>query len=436
MELELQKVVLSALVSDRDLMAITSSMLKPSYFDTSLKKPVKFLIDYFEKYRDVPKHAVMKAETGLALEDIGRLSRADFEFLSKETATFCRNRAVAEKIISGPTYLEKGDFGGLIEGLKEAIAVGLQQDLGMDYFKDPEERLRQTLITEAKISTGWPELDLALGGGIGRQELLMFAANSGVGKSMTMLNLARNLLAKGLNGVYISLEMAEGVVSKRLDSMISKIGQDSLLKELNKVAAEVEKAAGKMGKFIIKRMPENRTNVNHIRSYLQQLEQATGFRPDFIVVDYIDIMGTTHSVSHDNLFIKDKFVTEEVRSLGFDFNAIMISASQLGRGAIDAEKVSQAHIQGGISKINTADYVVALRQDDLMRAAGEMGMEILKSRNSGGVNKKLLMGWDPVSLVISSNSKDTPQLKVTKKPGVVLETPASGKNGIMSLISD
>lgn len=434
MDLETQKVVLSAIVSDRDLMALTSPMLKPSYFDTSLKKSVKFLLEYFEKYRDVPKHVVFTAQTGIKIEDIGKLSRADFEYLSKETATFCQERAITEAMIKGPDYLEKGDFGGLIQTLKDAIAVGLQQDLGMDYFKNPEERLRQTLISEAKISTGWQELDDALGGGIGRQELLMFAANSGVGKSMTMLNLARNLLLKGLNGVYISLEMAEGVVSKRLDSMISKVGQDSLLKELNKVAAEVEKASGKMGKFIIKRMPENRTNVNHIRSYLQQLEQATGFRPDFIVVDYIDIMGTTHSVSLENLFVKDKFVTEEVRSLGFDFNAIMISASQLGRGAIDAEKISQSHIQGGISKINTADYVVALKQDDLMRSAGEMGMEILKSRNSGGVNKKLLMGWDPVSLVISSLNKNG--LTVTKKkPGVVLESPGSNK-GVMSLISD
>jgi len=100
---------------------------------------------------------------------------------------------------------------------------------------------------------------------------------------------------------------------------------------MKEVATRLEKASTKMGKFIIKRMPENRTNANTIRSYLQQLEQSTGFTPDFIVVDYIDIMGTSMSISYDNLFVKDKYVTEEVRSLGFDFNAVVISASQLGR---------------------------------------------------------------------------------------------------------
>jgi replicative DNA helicase len=230
-----------------------------------------------------------------------------------------------------------------------------------------------------------------------------------------MLNLAKNLLAQGLNGVYISLEMSEGIVSKRLDSMITHVGQEQLLKDMQKVAAMVENAAEKMGKFIIKRMPENRTTAASIASYLIQLEQATGFTPDFIIGDYLDIMGTIQKVSLDNLFIKDKYVTEEFRALGFDFNAIMISASQLGRFAIDAEKLNQAHIQGGISKINTSDATIAIKQDDLMRASGELYYECLKSRNSGGVGKRVLLGWDPVSLNVSSLKKSGEQLQFVKK---------------------
>ena len=148
---------------------------------------------------------------------------------------------------------------------------------------------------------------------------------------MTMLNLARNFLAQGLNGVYISLEMGEATVSKRLDSMISHIAQGDLFKDMHKVADSISKASKKFGQFRIKRFPENRTNVNDIRGWLTQLEQASGFKPDFIIVDYIDIMGTTAAVSLDNMFTKDKYVTEEIRSLGFDYNCIMVSAAQLGR---------------------------------------------------------------------------------------------------------
>lgn len=415
MELEKQKLLVSVLAGNRDLMALCSGIIKPSYFDPSLKKSVRFLKEYFEKYKDVPRAPVVRAETGLVLDEVGEINKGEMKFVSEEIETFCRNRAMTEAILSGPELIQKGDFGQVLTVLKDAISVGLIKDLGMDYFMNPEERLKNTLVTQARISTGWAELDDLTGGGLGRQELIMFAANSGGGKSMTMLNLGKNLLAQGLNGVYISLEMSESVVSKRLDSMISMIGQDNLLKEMQKVASLIEKAGGKMGKFIIKRMPENRTNINTIRSYLLQLEQATGFKPDFIIVDYIDIMGTTMSISMDNLFVKDKYVTEEVRSLGYDFDCIMISASQLGRGAIDAEKLSQAHIQGGISKINTSDYTIGIKQDDLMRASGEIYFEGLKTRNSAGTGVRKLLGWDPISLNITSLQKKDGQLQLNRK---------------------
>lgn len=441
MEVDKQRLVLSCLAANRELMALCSGIIKPSYFDPSLKKTVRFMQEYFEKYKDVPKLATIRAEGGIPLEDAGVITKADIAYVSHEVEEFCQNRAITEAIIAGPELLQKGDFGQILETLKLAISVGLQKDIGIDYFADPEERLKLTLDSTQRISTGWPEVDDLLGGGIARQELILFAANSGGGKSMNMLNLGKNLLAQGLNGVYISLEMGEGVVSKRLDSMITHIGQDALLKEMSRAASLIENAAAKMGRFIIKRMPENRTNINTIRSYLQQLEQSTGFRPDFIIVDYIDIMGTTHKIALDNLFVKDKYVTEEVRSLGFDFNAIMISASQLGRTAIDAEKLNQAHIQGGISKINTSDYTIGIKQDDLMRAAGELYFECLKSRNSGNVGKRVLLGWDPVSLNVVSLQKNKDQLKFTKKSKTVVLGTADTvfekpkENSILSLMN-
>lgn len=425
MDLEKQRLVLSLISSNRDLMALCAGIIKPSYFDPSLKKTVKFLHEYFDKYKDVPKLQTIRAETGIVLEDAGKIERADIKYVSEEVEVFCRNRAVVEAFVEGSALIEgpKQDFGKIIQMMKDAISVGLAKDSGIDYFKDPEERLRKTLINEAKISTGWPELDVLLGGGLSRQELILFAASSGGGKSMTMLNLAMNLLSQGLNGVYITLEMAEGVVSKRADSMISLVSQENLLRELQKVAFAIEKAGLSMGKFFIKRMPENRTNINMIRSYILQLEQQFGFRPDFIIVDYVDIMGTTHAISLDNLFIKDKYVTEEIRSLGFDFDSIMISASQLGKHAAKVEQLTQADIQGGSSKINTSDYAVAIKQDDLMRASGEIWFDILKSRNSSGTGKRILLGWDPISLRITSLQTSKSDLQLNKKkPSTILRT--------------
>ena len=43
------------------------------------------------------------------------------------------------------------------------------------------------------------------------------------------------------------------------------------------------------GELYIKRMPESTTTANHIRAYLKEFEQTKGFKPDIIIVDYLDI---------------------------------------------------------------------------------------------------------------------------------------------------
>ena len=234
---------------------------------------------------------------------------------------------------------------------------------------------------------------------------MTLVANSGGGKSVGMLNLGYNLLEQGLNGVYITLEMRDSVVAKRTDSMISKIAGVDLQDHLEEVVRKVEELGERAGRFFIKRMREGTTTANDIIAYLRQLESVHGFKPDFVIVDYLDIMSPIQKGHGDNLFIKDKFVSEEVRAIGFDFNCVMISASQLGRDAIsqsrEGKQLGQDHIQGGISKINTSDLTIALVKTEAMDAAGEFRFEFLKSRNSGAVNKHVTLRWDPISLRIT-----------------------------------
>ena len=93
--------------------------------------------------------------------------------------------------------------------------------------------------------------------------------------------------------------------------------------------------------------------------------------------------------------------------------------------AIEAEQLNQAHIQGGISKINTSDYVVGIKQTDLMRSQGEIWFQILKSRNSDGVGQKILLAWDQISLLVTTLAKSA-NLAMTKKPTTPLPTSGIG----------
>lgn len=400
-----QRLYVSSMLGNPALFARVQHLLKPSYFDPHLREGVSFMKDFYQKHRGVPSAPVFHAGTKLQME-AQVLPRQDLQFVAEQIASFCQIRASVEAVLQAPALIEKREFGTLVANIKHASQIQLHSDLGIDYFADPHARLTESEADEVLISTGWDTVDDLIGGGVGRQELVLFTANSGGGKSVAMLNMGYNLLKRGLNGVYISLEMRDKVVAKRLDSMISRISGKDIYANKLKVGEHVEAAREEgYGRFFIKRMREGSTTADHIISYLRELEAVHGFRPDFVVVDYLDLMASVQRTSGDNMFLKDKYVAEEVRAIGFDFDCLMISASQLGRGAIEATReqksLGQDHIQGGISKINTSDLVIALVKDEAMDAAGEYRFEFLKSRNSNAVNKKLSMMWDAEALRIT-----------------------------------
>lgn len=400
-----QKLYVSTMLGNPALFARVQHLIKPSYFDTHLQGAVSFMQDFYQKHRGVPSAPVFHASTKLDIAPTN-LPSQDMQFVAEQIASFCQIRAVTEAVLQAPSLIEKGEFGKMVNQIKLASQVQLHTDLGIDYFADPVSRLTESEEAEILISTGWDTVDEMIGGGVGRQELVLFTANSGGGKSVAMLNMGYNLLKRGLNGVYISLEMRDRVVAKRLDSMISRITGKNIFSNKLKVGQAVEMARDSgFGRFFVKRMREGSTTADHIISYLRELEAVHGFKPDFVIVDYLDLMASVQKTSGDNMFLKDKYVAEEVRAIGFDFDCLMISASQLGRGAIEATReqksLGQDHIQGGISKINTSDLVIALVKDEAMDAAGEYRFEFLKSRNSNAVNKKLVMLWDADALLIS-----------------------------------
>lgn len=419
MELAKQKLLVEYLLSSPELYAICHSVLQPWYFDDTMKNVINFSQTYFEKYKTVPKADQVKAETGTTIE-LKTVTKSDIGYVSEEIESFCRKKALEKAIINSVDLLEKGDYGKVESLIKEAVAIGLTKDLGINYFENPEIRLQDTEQNYKPISSGYTELDEHLNGGFFREELTLLMANSGVGKSIMLTNLSANIIKQGYNVLYISLELAERVVARRFDSIITGVPQKSILTNKTKVATELSNIQPNYGSLFIKRMPESTTNANAVRAYLKQFYQAYGFNPDAIVLDYLDIMTTNHRIPADALFVKDKYMTEEARSLGFEFNATILTASQMGRAALNAtsEEINQGHIQGGISKVNTADNLLAIFQSEQMKMQGEYGIAFAKTRNSGATGKVMFLRWNDVTLKVS-NLNEGLQLKNKKKEAVV-----------------
>jgi hypothetical protein len=125
------------------------------------------------------------------------------------------------------------------------------------------------------------------------------------------------------------------------------------------------------------------------------------------MVDYLDlVMPVSAKVSPSDLFVKDKYVSEELRNLAREFNILMITASQLNRSAVEEIEFDHSHISGGISKINTADNVFGIFTSRAMRERGRYQIQLMKTRSSSGVGQKVDLEFNIESLRITDPGED------------------------------
>lgn len=421
-----QKLLLEYCISSGDLFTKVNSILDSAYFDPQIRTAATFIKGYFEKYKAPPTIEQVKAESKIALHQKGELTKQEIDYASNEIEIFCKNSAIEKAIYASPALLKEGNYGGIEKLIKDAITIGLNKNVGLDYFEDPEDRLRKSEVNNKPISTGWIDLDELLGGGLMRQEFTIFAAASGVGKSLTMSNLVRNLVKQRLNVIYITLELSEDVVAKRFDSMFSGIGQTEIFKNISDVATHVSNEGQKAGKLFIKRMPESITNANSIRSYLKEFQMIHSIEIDAVILDYMDIMTSNQMISAENISQKDKAIAEEIRSIGFDYNCLIISASQLNREShhTHISDLGHAQIAGGMTKINTSDNAIYVIQDDKMRAMKQYMFKLAKTRSSGGVGSFITLDVDPISLIISSQKGSNGMILNKKNSGTGPKKPA------------
>jgi len=117
-------------------------------------------------------------------------------------------------------------------------------------------------------------------------------------------------------------------------------------------------------------------------------------------------MPASTKVSAENLFIKDKYVSEELRNLAMELNTVFVTAAQLNRGAVEEIEFDHSHISGGLSKIQTADNVFGIFTSRAMRERGRYQLQLMKTRNSSGVGQKIDLGFDQDTLRIIDCDED------------------------------
>ena len=408
---DMQKLFVQFMLTEPQLFTRIMGIVDDRHFDREIRDVVKFLISYSNEYQTMPTVEQIKAETGQVVELLKDIEQHS-EWFIDEFETFCRHKAIERAIVNSADLLEEGRYGEVETTIKDAVQIGLTRSLGTDYFDDPRKRLQHLKDNNGQITTGWKDLDDKLYGGINRGEVTIFAGGSGSGKSLFIQNLCLNWVQMGLNVVYVTLELSEELSAMRIDAMVTDRSTRRIFKELDDVELQVRTVGKKSGMLRLKYMPSGST-INDIRSYLKELQIVTGQIVDCVCIDYLDLMiPITKKVAPGDLFIKDKYVTEEMRNFSMETQTVLVTASQLNRSAVEEIEFDHSHIAGGISKIQTADNVIGIFTSNAMRERGQYQLQLLKTRSSSGVGSKINLVFDRDSLRISDSDLDDDDLAI------------------------
>ena len=403
---DVQRLFLQMMLTNAELYTRVMNIMNAENFDKSLRPVAEFMVEYSEKYSLLPDSTQIKATTGQQIDTIEDFGDKHTEWFLAEFEAFTKRQELERAILKSADLLDKGDFGPVEKLIKDAVQISLQRDMGTDYFADPKARINKYFNAGGQQSTGWPQMDKLLYGGFSRGELNIFAGGSGSGKSLVMMNIALNWLNMGLSGVYISLELSEELTSLRTDAMLTMMSTRDIRKDIDGTELRVKMAAKKAGQYRVKGLPAQ-SNVNDIRSYLKEVQIQTGIKVDFVMIDYLDlVMPVSVKVNPNDQFIKDKYVSEELRNLAKELGILMVTASQLNRSAVEEIEFDHSHIAGGISKINTADNVFGIFTSRSMRERGKYQIQCMKSRSSTGVGQKIDLEYNIETMRITDEDPD------------------------------
>jgi len=403
---DVQKLFIEIMLSDGQSYVRVQNIYNPANFDRSLRSAAEFIKTHCADHSVMPLFEQINAVTSNNFQRIPDLTEDHQNWFMEEFEQFTKQKELERAILKAADLLEKGDFDPVEKLIKDAVQISLTKDLGMDFWADPEAMFERYFDNGGQVSTGWPQLDRVLYGGFSRGELNIFAGGSGSGKSLVMMNIALNWVQAGLHGVYVTLELSEELTGLRTAAMLTNMGTREIRADKGTAALKVTMVGKRAGSYQVKALPAQ-SNINDIRAYLKEYQIKTGRRVDFIMVDYLDLlMPVSAKVNPNDLFVKDKYVSEELRNLAKELGILMVTASQLNRSAVEEVEFDHSHISGGISKINTADNVFGIFTSRAMKERGRYQIQAMKTRNSTGNGQKIELDYNIDTMRITDSGEE------------------------------
>tara|TARA_A100001515_G_scaffold104830_2_gene85542 strand:+ start:4176 stop:5561 length:1386 start_codon:yes stop_codon:yes gene_type:complete len=348
------------------------------------------LLDYREKYGSHPSRDTLTTILRTDLDDESPMSRkqvreyfarilsttdgvGDSDYIKSTALDFCKKQKLKEAMLKTVPLIQKSSYEEISTIINDALKLGQNNNFGYDYLKDFERRFE--IKARNPISTGWAEFDKLSGGGLGSGELGCVIAPTGAGKSMVLVHLGAEAVARGKTVVHYTLELADTVVATRYDSRLTSIPLGQVLTRKDDVYEMVKKIPGRL---IVKEYPTKTASTQTIKVHLDKLK-AQDIKVDMVIVDYGDLLRPIKARKEKRTELES--IYEELRGLAQIHECPVWTASQTNRSGLNAEVITMEAISEAFNKCFVSDFIFTVSRTVIDKNNNTGRAFIAKNRN-------------------------------------------------------
>lgn len=372
---DLPKLIISKVIHDDSFCKSILPFVKTKYFEGTDKILFKLLLDFVKTYNKRPTKTALEIEAQKSsqinekngaevLAAMSKVFDKDFaqvetEWLKKTAEEWCKQRALFIAVVESFTIITEedraNDEGTIPDLIKDALAVSFDNNIGHDYTMDAFHRYEYYNRQELKCPFDIEKLNEITNGGVSEKTLNLLVGGVNVGKTLALTHLAAGYLSQGKNVLYITLEMAEMEIARRIDAnlldlpinQIQLTPEDQYLSKVDKIKQKTN------GKLIIKEYPTASAHAGHFRALLNDIRLKKGYTPDVVLIDYLGICASSRFKGNmGDSYSLVKAISEELRGLAVEFKNIFWSAMQFNR-CLDPESIVIA--QSGMIKLDQVE---------------------------------------------------------------------------------
>lgn len=417
----LETLILKSLRADDEFSRKVLPFIKEEYFsDPSEKLVFKLINGFITKYNTLPSHEAMVIQVGQVagvkedvytnavrtLSEIESLKdkQIDRQWLTDETEGFCQEKAVHNAIMDAIMIMEGQDpirtKGMIPQLLTTALGVSFNTNIGHDYLEDWLERFARYREVKTKLPFVLEWFNRITNGGVQPKTLNLCTGGVNVGKTLWLCNLAADYLSQGHEVLYITLEMSQDEISRRIDANLLNVNINDII---NLSDEEYEKRIQRIksmtvGKLIVKEYPTSMASVTDFRALLHDLRLKKGFKPRVIIVDYINICASSRiklGGKGAGLYEYVKAIAEELRGLMVEFDAAGWTATQVNRTGYKSSDPGMDDTAESFGLPATVDFQFALVTSDELEKLGQLLVKQFKNRYGDVTkNKRFIIGID------------------------------------------